>query len=354
MAQAETVPEFASAASDGGRFDASVLMSPDEVGRRLHAAYTPIAADLANAGRIFEEELQSRFAFVAQLVEHSARFRGKQLRPALVFLTARACGGVTPQHPVLAAVVEMIHTATLVHDDILDEAFVRRHAATINAEWGNEPAVLLGDYLFSHAFHLASSLETTLACRWIGQATTWVCEGELQQVHHRGELDLDEATYFSIVEGKTAALTAVACRLGAHYAGATSSISDSAATYGRHLGVAFQIADDVLDLWGDERTSGKTMGTDLEKQKLTLPLIRLLATSSKAEAREVRAWLSEPTPETRRLLRPALLNNGALDYAWSRAQGQVALAIAALERFEQGDAREHLMALAESVLRRAY
>ena len=109
----------------------------------------------------------------------------------------------------------MIHTATLVHDDILDEAVVRRHAATVNAEWGNETAVLLGDYLFTHAFHLAASLESTLACRWIGRATNLVCEGEMQQVHNRGNLDLDEDAYFAIIRGKTAELTAVSCRLGA-------------------------------------------------------------------------------------------------------------------------------------------
>ena len=121
----------------------------------------------------------------------------------------------------LAAVVEMIHTATLVHDDVLDEAMVRRHAATVNAEWGNETSVLLGDYLFTHAFHLASSLDSTLACRWIGRATNLVCEGEMQQVHNRGNLDLSEADYFAIIRGKTAELTAVSCRLGATTPGPT-------------------------------------------------------------------------------------------------------------------------------------
>ncbi len=166
---------------------------------------------------------------------------------------AGPAGPCTASHAVLAAVVEMIHTATLVHDDVLDEAVVRRHAATVNAEWGNETAVLLGDYLFTHAFHLAASLDSTRACRWIGHATNKVCEGEMQQVHHRGNLDLDEAAYFAIIEGKTAELTAVSCRLGAAYAGAPESTVAALDRYGRELGVAFQIADDVLDIWGDER-----------------------------------------------------------------------------------------------------
>ena len=199
------------------------LPKPEEASRKLAAVYAPIAAELAEAERIFEAELGSRFPFVQQLVDHCADFRGKRLRPALVLLTGKACGAINPAHPVLAAVVEMIHTATLVHDDILDEAVVRRHAATVNAEWGNETAVLLGDYLFTHAFHLAASLESTLACRWIGRATNLVCEGEMQQVHNRGNLDLDEDAYFAIIRGKTAELTAVSCRLGAHYAGASAA-----------------------------------------------------------------------------------------------------------------------------------
>ena len=143
----------------------SLQMLPEaaraRAGSRLADLYAPIAAELADAERIFQDELESRFPFVQQLVDHCADFQGKRLRPALVLLSGRACGSLTPAHSVLAAVVEMIHTATLVHDDILDEAMVRRHAATVNAEWGNETAVLLGDYLFTHAFHLAASLDST-------------------------------------------------------------------------------------------------------------------------------------------------------------------------------------------------
>ncbi len=196
-----------------------ILRKPEDAQRRLAEAFAPITEELAAAEQIYADELGSRYPFVQHLVEHCTDFRGKRLRPALVLLTAKACGSVRPAHPVLAAVVEMIHTATLVHDDILDEAMVRRHAATVNAEWGNETAVLLGDYLFTHAFHLAASLESTLACRWIGRATNLVCEGEMQQVHNRGNLDLDEAAYFDIIRGKTAELTAVSCRLGASLRG---------------------------------------------------------------------------------------------------------------------------------------
>lgn len=330
-----------------------ILRHPEDARRRLADAYAPIADELAETERIFADELGSRHPFVHHLVEHCTDFRGKRLRPALVLLTGRACGRLTSAHPVLAAVVEMIHMATLVHDDVLDEAMVRRHAATVNAEWGNEAAVLLGDYLFTHAFHLAASLETTLACRWIGHATNLVCEGEMQQIHYRGNLDLSEADYIAIVRGKTAELTAVCGRLGAHYAGAGEAVVTAMEGFGRDLGVAFQIADDVLDLWGDERTTGKTLGTDLEKQKLTLPVIRLLATAPPAVAQTVRALIAEPLPDRRRL-RPLLESTGALEYAWDRAHEFAENAEAALDLIPESPAREILRGLARYVVGRAY
>ena len=329
------------------------LLKTDDLGRKLAAAYAPISAELDEAERVFEEELGSRFPFVQQLVEHCSDFRGKRLRPALVLLTAQACGGLTREHPVLAAVVEMIHTATLVHDDILDESQMRRHAATVNAEWGNETAVLLGDYLFTHAFHLAASLESTLACRWIGRATNLVCEGEMQQVHHRGNVELSEAEYFAIIRGKTAELTAVSCRLGAHYARVSPSVVDALEGYGRDLGVAFQIADDVLDIWGDEHATGKSLGTDLEKQKLTLPVIHLLATAGPSTVSAVRRLFAEANPENRDELRPHLESSGSLNYAWERAKQFAASASSALDVLADSTAKSTLRSLASYVVRRS-
>jgi octaprenyl-diphosphate synthase len=325
----------------------------EEISRKLAALYAPIASELAEADRVFAAELGSRHQFVQQLVDHVADYQGKRLRPALVLLTAKACHGMTAEHPVLAAVVEMIHTATLVHDDILDESMVRRHAATVNAEWGNETAVLMGDYLFTHAFHLAASLQTTLACRWIGHATNLVCEGEMQQVHNRGNFDLDEPAYFAIIRGKTAELTAVSCRLGAHYAGAPDATVRAMENYGRDLGVAFQIADDVLDIWGEERATGKSLGTDLEKQKLTLPLIRLLATAPDPLAAEIRDLLTEARPENRQRLRPHLESSGALDYAWEKAQDYANRAADALEVLPDSPAKSVLRTLTHYVVRRS-
>jgi octaprenyl-diphosphate synthase len=319
----------------------------------LNELFAPIRPELAEAEKIFRHELRSRFPFVQQLVDHCGDYHGKRLRPALLLLAGKSSGTLTSSHPVLAAVVEMIHTATLVHDDVLDESMVRRHAATVNAEWGNETAVLLGDYLFTHAFHLAASVDSTLACRWIGQATNRVCEGEMQQVHHRGNFDLDESSYFAIIEGKTAELTAVACRLGAYYAGAEAETTEALERYGRNLGIAFQIADDVLDIWGEERVTGKSLGTDLEKQKLTLPVIRLLEVSDRATGEAVRNMLTSAKADCRKLLIPLLEGSGALDYSWQRARWHAKEAVRSLDRLPESEARNVLRVLAEYSLRRS-
>ena len=239
-----------------------------------------IGKDLQEVEEIFLTELESCNPYVTDVFAHVTRFQGKRLRPMLLLLSAASAGGINRTHKVLAAVVEMIHTATLVHDDVLDEAETRRHVATVNARWNNETSVLFGDYLFTHAFHLASSLETTLACRLIGRSTNLVCEGELSQIHERGNFDLSEEVYLEIINGKTAELCALSCFLGAHYSQVDETVSQTLERYGRSLGNAFQIADDLLDILGNEDEMGKTLGSDFVKQKLTLPFIRCSARST--------------------------------------------------------------------------
>lgn len=328
-------------------------MNLEETKPRLSSLHALIAPELAQAERVFQAELGSQFPFVQHLVDHCARYQGKRLRPTLVLLSGLASGRLTEDHPVLAAVVEMIHVATLVHDDVLDESLIRRHAATVNTEWGNEAAVLLGDYLFTHAFHLAASLESTRACRWIGRATNKVCEGELLQIHGRGNIELTEDEYFKAIEGKTAELTAVCCRLGASYAGADDQTTAAMDEFGRDVGIAFQIADDVLDIWGEERQTGKSLGTDLEKQKLTLPIIRLLAYGDPAAAQLVRAILADAKSDARRGLQPILESSGALDESWRTAKIYVDRALAALGVLPASEAKTALARLAQFVVRRA-
>jgi len=313
-----------------------------------------IGADLAESEQIFDRELASWQPFVAELLEHLGRYRGKRLRPILLLLAAQACGGIEPEHRVLAAVVEMIHTATLVHDDVLDEAATRRHVPTVNARWSNESSVLLGDYLFTHAFHLASSLETTQACRLIGRATNLVCEGELAQIHERGNLALSEEQYLEIIEGKTAELCALCGRLGALYAGASPAIADDLESYGRALGVAFQIADDLLDVMGNEQQVGKTLGSDLALQKLTLPVIHLLAQTPPGEQAALRALLQNPDPESRRLLQARTLRSGSVDYARARAEEYAQFARRRLTALPESPARGMLEDLTEFAVRRTH
>jgi octaprenyl-diphosphate synthase len=315
--------------------------------------YAPIAADLEEVERILARVLKNKHARVAEVVEHVNQYRGKRLRPMLLLLTARACGRVTAAHHVLAAVVEMIHTATLVHDDVLDGARVRRRVATVNAVWGVQTSVLLGDYLFTHAFHLASTLGDARACRLIGAATDRVCEGELCQVLQRGDLELSEAEYFDIIDGKTAELTACCCHLGALYSEANAETVQALTRYGRSVGLAFQIADDLLDLVGEEKTTGKSLGTDLEQQKLTLPLIYLLAQSDKGLTARVRQILCSPDNHKREALRPCLLASGGLEYARRRADELAAGARKELACLPPSPCRAILESLTERVVHRS-
>jgi octaprenyl-diphosphate synthase len=315
--------------------------------------YEPIAADLARVDEVLRIELKSRYPFVNSLVEHVASYQGKRLRPALLLLTAHATGTPCDAHLVLAAVVEMIHTATLVHDDVLDRAVVRRHKATVNAEWGTETSVLLGDYLFTHAFHLAAILDSTLACRLIGRATNVVCEGELHQIHQRGFLELSEQEYYDIIDGKTAELCAVSCQLGAHFAGAAAAIETALERYGRNLGMAFQIADDLLDLVGEERSTGKSLGTDAEQQKLTLPLIWLMRHGSPDAVRALEETLSGQSQHKTEQLRSLLEDTDALNYTRRQADYFATAARHELANLSDSAAKQILTQLTYFVVRRS-
>ena len=332
------------------------LTGSSQTQRRLAALYHPVAEDLAASEVIYREELSSKIDFVQKLVDHAARFQGKRLRPTLLLLSAKACGGVRPIHRQLAAVVEMIHTASLVHDDILDEASIRRHAATINMEWGNEAAVLLGDYLFTHAFHLAASTGSTLACQWISRATNRVWEGEMTQNHHRGDLELTEETYFEIIRGKTAELTAVSSGLGAQFAEVSPELVADMESYGRNLGIAFQIVDDLLDILGDERTTGKSLGTDMDKIKLTLPLIRYLASADETSSRVVKELIvSDGNISARRLkLRETLLASPVIDECWKVAIDYSTKASENLQLLPDSVSKVILASMADGAVRRAF
>ena len=314
-------------------------------------AFAPVAADIADAERIFDRTLAPHRGPFGPLIDHLRHYRGKRLRPALLLLTAKAVGKITPAHHALAAAMEMIHTATLVHDDVLDEADLRRHLPTFNAGWGNKVSILLGDMLFTHAFHLTSTVDGR-ACQITGEVTNRVCAGELRQVTERGNLELSEADYFTIIDGKTAALTECCGRLGALYAGASEEVAAKLAGYGRNLGLAFQIADDLLDLVGTEDAAGKTLGTDLEQQKLTLPVIHSLHRLAPAEAAKLRDAIRTGADGLGLRVLHALEKTQSIAYAKRRADDFARAARQELECLPRSECRTILEAVAEWSVRR--
>lgn len=319
---------------------------------RLAELYATVAADIDTSARIFREELASDQGFICDLCAHIAQYHGKRLRPALLLLTARAVGQVRPEHHVLAAVVEMVHIATLVHDDVLDEADIRRRAATVNRLWGNERAVLLGDYLISHAFHLCSSLNSQTAARTVAHTANTVCEGELMQVFNRENLELGEDEYFDIIFRKTASLIGACCLLGATFADASAAVAERMREYGNALGVAFQITDDLLDLTGDEGEVGKSLGRDVEKGKLTLPLIHFLRTQAADRRGKLLALLRGSDPQRYRDVARLLADSDSIEYAQRAAEARVQTALQCLDVLPASAARDALTAMARFVLAR--
>ncbi len=311
-----------------------------------------IAPELSAVDELFCRELTSELSCVNALVKHVSRFRGKMLRPILLLLSGQAVGPTNEAHVTLATVVEMVHMATLVHDDVLDEAELRRKGATINHLRGNEAAVLLGDYLISHSYHLCSSLQSQLASRIIARTTNQVCEGELLQIDNRHNLDLTEETYLKIITLKTATLVATCCGLGAQFAGATERQVELLETFGLSLGIAFQIQDDILDLVGDESVVGKTLGIDLEKQKLTLPIIHFLRHAPLEHRALLRSLLKSREADKIERIGNLIRPSRSIQYARGRAQQLIERAQGALAELPESEPRGILDLMAEFVVSR--
>jgi octaprenyl-diphosphate synthase len=312
----------------------------------LATLYEPIADELQKVESRLCHELQSKHESLTDLLRHGTQLGGKRLRPAMLLLSGQATGRLSEEHVILATVVEMVHTATLVHDDVIDQANLRRHVPTINAKWNEHTSILLGDFLFAQSFYLAATLPSTEACRWIGQAARLVCEGELRQVLQRDALDLDEATYVSLIRGKTAELCRVACQLGARFSGGSDAVVQALGAYGDAVGIAFQIADDYLDLWGTDETVGKTLGTDLVQGKMTLPLIRLLSQAAAGERAKIVQILRGPVEQRLSAIRPLLDNSDAKQHTRAVAESYRDQAIDSLAELESTPALEALRALA--------
>lgn len=269
----------------------------------------------------FKKELQPKSNYLADLVIHISNYKGKRLRPALVLLSGKCVGETGPQHIDLAVVVEMVHTATLVHDDIIDEAAMRRHVESVNAKWGREVSILFGDYLFSRGFTILSALDSQVATLLLSQTVNIMSEGELIQLQRRYDIGLSENDYFDIIERKTASLCAASCRLGAVFAGANRKVADMLSNYGMKIGIAFQIVDDCLDVMGSEDEIGKSLNTDIQKGKLTLPLIRLVNMLPGNKLETTKELIFQHTAkESKNSILELLTEHDAMEYAFNTAK----------------------------------
>jgi len=327
--------------------------SSEERGAILLQIVSPVLADLEHSEEILSKFLTSQYAYIQTLVRHIERFKGKRLRPAILHLCARAFGGEAPLAGDVAALVEMIHLATLCHDDILDDADTRRNVPTVNAQWGNKSAVMTGDILFSRAFEILGKLDDPRPFRILSRTSRLICEGELLQIDSRFRTDIDEDAYFDLIEKKTALLFGAAAELGALLAGATEAESRSMYAYGRRLGIAFQVVDDCLDLVGVEETVGKSLGSDLKNGEPTLPLIHLLANSSGARKQEVLNFFKpESGGLTREGLKPYLERSGSVEYALQIARSEIQRARDEIGFLPASGAKTALLEIPEYVLDR--
>ncbi|MCA8959597.1 MAG: polyprenyl synthetase family protein [Planctomycetes bacterium] len=327
----------------------------------LSRIYGPIEADMAALNRYLRDEFRSNEPFVGELLGHIAQFRGKQIRPACTFLALRAFGDdPLRRQPVsldavkCGGVIELIHTATLVHDDLLDDATIRRRVETVNRRWGDRAAVLLGDFIYSRGFSI--STEVPGVSRILADTTHMICEGELLQVGSAFDVDLTEDRYYEIIRKKTAILYGMACRVGAMLAGASREDQMRMEEFGTSIGMAFQIADDALDLIGDEKIVGKSLGTDLKKGKLTLPIIRLrdqLLTAGGGKGQEL-LWLLEHPQEmgTQRRISKMLGDTDVLSEVQATATSFIESAIALLDGLGDNPIRASFEELARFVLSR--
>jgi octaprenyl-diphosphate synthase len=313
-----------------------------------------IAADMAEVDRVLRESLDSDVALIRQVAEHIIGGGGKRLRPALLLLSAGACGYKGNRHHTLAAVVEMIHTATLLHDDVVDESKLRRGHATANTTFGNSASVLVGDFLYSRAFQQMVGQGSLRVLEILSSATNVIAQGEVLQLINSGDPELDEDAYLGVIRRKTAKLFEAAAELGAVVGDAPPALESALARYGLHLGTAFQLVDDVLDYSGDLEAIGKNLGDDLAEGKMTLPLIRGRAVGTPEDAALIRAAITGGRLTEFAPVVGVLNRTGALDYTRSCAERESAAATAAIEALPDSPYRKSLLELAAFAARRTF
>ena len=319
------------------------------------AAIQALAADdMAGIDALIRRRLASDVVLINQVAEHIISAGGKRLRPMLVALAGRACGGHGAEHHQLAAIIEFIHTSTLLHDDVIDESDLRRGRSTANAIWGNAASVLVGDFLYSRSFQLMVELDRMEVMRILADATNRIAEGEVLQLLHVRNPDVDEAAYLQVIERKTAVLFAAGTRLGALASGADEATQQRLHDYGLQLGYAFQIADDMLDYSAEGAALGKNLGDDLAEGKATLPLIHAMAHADAPVRERLRAIVEAGDAGAMDEVMAAIHACGSLEYSHRRAVEYAEAAEAALDGLPESEAVAALRGLARYAVERGY
>jgi len=308
--------------------------------------------DMAAVDALIRRRLASDVVLINQVAEYIIGAGGKRLRPMLLLLAAGSLGHGGPDAHQLAAVIEFIHTATLLHDDVVDESDLRRGRRTANAVWGNAASVLVGDFLYSRSFQLMVELDRVEVMRILADTTNLIAEGEVLQLLHVRNPDTDEAAYLRVIERKTAVLFAAATRLGALLAGADEAVQQRLHDYGLNLGYAFQIADDVLDYTSDAGTLGKNLGDDLAEGKATLPLIHAIGHSDAQVRDALRAAIEHGDTSALPQVLAAIHATGGLEYSRERARGYADLAERALDGLDDNEYLGALRGLAHYAVNR--
>ncbi len=315
---------------------------------------TLLTADMAQVDQVIRARLHSEVALVRQVSEYIIHSGGKRLRPALVVLSAKAMGHIGVQHFELAAVVEFIHTATLLHDDVVDASSLRRGRDTANALFGNAASVLVGDFLYSRAFQMMVSLHSMRVMDVLSDATNIIAEGEVLQLMNCNDPDIDEAAYLRVIRYKTAKLFEAAGRLGAIIQGAPRAQEDALGDYGMHLGTAFQIIDDVLDYSGSSEVIGKNVGDDLAEGKPTLPLLFAMKHGTSEQAEIIRNAIKQGDAGRFDEILAIVQSTGALDHARRQAESEADLARNALSVIPDSQYKAALLELSAFAVSREF
>ncbi len=320
----------------------------------IEAVRAFIADDMQAVDSVIRSRLHSDVSLIRQIAEYIIGGGGKRLRPALVVLSAGAFGYVGARRHELAAAIEFIHTATLLHDDVVDESALRRGQATANSLFGNAASVLVGDFVYSRAFQMMVEAGNMRILEVLAEATNVIAEGEVLQLMNCRNPDIKEDGYLQVIRCKTAKLFEAATRIGALLGGASAGAEAAMARYGAHLGTAFQLIDDVLDYSGDHTVIGKNVGDDLAEGKPTLPLIHAMRTGTAAQVAAVRRAIKAGGLEELPAVLDAIRATGALDYARDRARAEARLARDELSMVPDTRQREFLLQLADFSVTRTH